>query len=154
MDREKNRQKIKELIEEEHEIIHVQGKLHDPYKRGVLDTFVELYDEEFCYGRDHKSIYHIIHEELGIDYMDLRKVRLAKIKAKVNLIIDDMAEKTMDDDFVESIRTQCMNHVDEIDINQKRPALWDDMQILKDTLNGLLNNLNNKVMDEKLWNEI
>jgi len=145
MNREINREEIKELIIKQNEKFVL-----DQYDRGVLDTLVKLYDEEFCYGRDSISIYEMIHNELGIDFMAQRQAKLDKIRKKINDKMDKLISlqnwENHDEyvgivelrEFYESMRKRMNNAIDEIDITKNRPELWNDMQDLKTKVNTMI----------------
>lgn len=147
MNREENRNKIKELIIEQEERFK-NNKMLEPYDRGVLDTLVKLYDEEFCYGRDSVSIYEMIHDELGINLYKQRQNKVDKIREKVDGKIDECLRLYPElADIIDKIRIEAHKAIDKIDITKKRPELWDDMQTLKTKLNSMISLLTNKIME-------
>jgi len=146
MNREKIREQITEMMKVEHDLVWIQHKPVDPYDRGVLDTLIKLYDEEFCYGKDHPSIYDIINDELGIDLQQLRRDKVDRLYNRVDEEIFKMVQELGDNpELIKQIRTEAYKSIDKIDITKSRNDLWDDMQKLKHKLNGMLSILYNKL---------
>ena len=149
MEREKNREKIKELIIRQEELFAKKKSL-DPYERGVLDTLVKLYDEEFCYGRDSVSIYELIHDELGVDLYKQRQGKVDNIRQKVDKKIEETLKLWPElTDIIINIKTEAHKAIDKIDITKNRPELWNDMQDLKDKLNSMISLLTNRIDKER-----